>query len=295
MEYIASQGWDAPEVELFMGLKDGTLESLIHSECSVPMTSLAETVLHHILQAIDCLATHGIIHRDVKPENILYTSQQGKYHFQLGDFGLSNRQIIATTHSGTPLYMAPEMFLNGEQTHKVDVWSLFVTIIWTLNTRGFREASNGFKSYGDAQRMVLSTISELASIQEMAKANPEERASAAQMLIKCFNGEGLITPRCRVPPLATPEKAGGRIPATAAAPSIKPVHTNRRNLRKKTKPNTAAAPFRIEKARFPVTRPGRAIGLGTDDNPSPPHCPEWVANCRIPGGFPDDATDASRC
>jgi serine/threonine protein kinase len=166
-----------------MGLKDGTLQSLIQSECSVSITSLAETVLYHILQAIDCLATQGIIHRDVKPDNILHTSRQGKYHFQLGDFGLSNRQIIATTHSGTPLYMAPEMFQNREQTHKVDVWSLFVTIIWTLNAQGFREASNGFKSYEDAQRMVWSTTSQVVTIQEMARINPEERASAAQMLI----------------------------------------------------------------------------------------------------------------
>jgi hypothetical protein len=47
----------------------------------------------------------------MKPENVLHISRQGKYHFQLGDFSLSNCQNIATTHSDMPLYMAPEMFL----------------------------------------------------------------------------------------------------------------------------------------------------------------------------------------
>jgi hypothetical protein len=41
---------------------------------------------------------------------LLHTTRQGKYHFQLGDFSLSNRQNIATTHSDMPLYMAPEIF-----------------------------------------------------------------------------------------------------------------------------------------------------------------------------------------
>lgn len=138
VEYIASQGWSEPEVEIFMGLKEGTLESLIYIKCSVPITDLAHTALHHILQAIDFLAVKYIIHRDIKPENILYISRQGKFHFQLGDFGLSNRRIIAATLSGTPLYMALEMFNNGEQTHKVDVWSLFVTMLWVLNISRFR-------------------------------------------------------------------------------------------------------------------------------------------------------------
>ena len=53
----------------------------------------------------------GIIHRDVKPENIIYISHPGgQYQFQLGDFGLSNRQATAVTFCGTPIYMAPEMY-----------------------------------------------------------------------------------------------------------------------------------------------------------------------------------------
>ena len=105
-----------------MGLKEGTLESLVESRSCPP---IADSVFHHMLQALDCLASMGIVHRDVKPENILYISQPGdQYQFQLGDFGLCNRAISATTTIGSPIYMAPEMFRKGDQTHKVDIWLL---------------------------------------------------------------------------------------------------------------------------------------------------------------------------
>ncbi|KAG8409999.1 hypothetical protein J3459_007747 [Metarhizium acridum] len=115
-------------------------KSINNGGCSMPVWKLADTVLHHMLQALDHLATKGIVHRDMKPANILYiTGKDGKYHFQLGDFGFCNQAIMAQSQVGTPIYMAPEMFKEGEQTHKLDIWSLYVTILWTLDIGGFRE------------------------------------------------------------------------------------------------------------------------------------------------------------
>lgn len=75
-----------------------------------------------MFQSLDCLATQGIIHRDVRPENILYLSIAGQYHLQPGDFGLSNEQTIAKTRSGPPFFMAPEIYRGGKQMHKTEVW-----------------------------------------------------------------------------------------------------------------------------------------------------------------------------
>jgi hypothetical protein len=54
-------------------------------------------------------------------------------------------------------------------------------------------------------------------IQEMAIVDPEKRASAAQMLVKCFNGVGLSTPRNQVPalPISPPAVAPAKAPARA--------------------------------------------------------------------------------
>ncbi|CEJ62749.1 hypothetical protein PMG11_11240 [Penicillium brasilianum] len=197
-----SHGWDGPLVEIFMGLKEGNLRSLVNNGTVLSITDLAHCVFHQMLQALDCLAVHEIVHRDVKPENILYTSLPGaQYHFQLGDFGLCNRTVSAVTSVGTPLYMAPEVPEKGNQTHMVDVWSLFVTMAWTLDVEGFHLKSEKFVSIQEVHQAISSAALKIEIIQEMARVDPHQRASAAQMLLKCFDGNGLVTPGHRITPI----------------------------------------------------------------------------------------------
>ncbi|KAK8104400.1 calcium/calmodulin-dependent protein kinase [Apiospora kogelbergensis] len=179
---------DSPKI--CMELMDGTLTSLLKGG---PDRKVAETVYHHMLQALDFLATKSIVHLDVKPDNIFYTRTPGHYHFRLGDLGLSG---------GTPLYMAPELFLDMPQTHKSDVWSLYVTMLWTADFCDFRESSMEFRNQSEVLDEVLRLASEPGPdrIAEMGRKDPEKRASAAQMLVKHFYGDGLTTHKKKVPP-----------------------------------------------------------------------------------------------
>lgn len=228
VDYIFSQGWEDGNAEIFMGLKQGTLESLVRRGCSAPARELASTVFDHMLQALDFLSTKDVIHRDLKPENILYISRHDGYYFQLGDFGLSNRQGLAATYAGTPIFMAPEVFFGGTQTTKADVWSLFVTILWTLDVGGFRELGEKFKAYDNVRDTVLSLAQSpgLEQTREMARMDPNTRASAAQMLVRCFGGVGLTTPRSQIPPIAEVHGDGTALPADlkgkapAAVPNV---------------------------------------------------------------------------
>ena len=159
------------------------------------MIVIANAVLPHMLQALDHIASQGIIHRDVKPENILYVTQpDGQYWFQLGDFGLCGRCVDAAPVAGSRLYMAPEMFVGGVQTSKVGVWSLFVTMMWTLDTEDFRQKSNRFMTNEGVRQAVASATSNATLVSwlwEMAVVKSEDRASAAQMLRKFCSGNGL--------------------------------------------------------------------------------------------------------
>jgi len=188
-----------------MGLKEGTLQSLTESESGLP-SSAVETVFGQMLQALDCLAYNGIIHRDVKPDNILYaTLPDGQYHFQLGDFGFCNRAINAASLVGSPLFMAPEIYQGRNQTSKVDVWSLFITLVWILNTGGFREKFSKFSNMNDIQEAIVHAASQdaiLFKVREMAIIDPQQRASAAQIIMKLYDGVGLSTPRSQIPAIS---------------------------------------------------------------------------------------------
>lgn len=78
-----------------------------------------------------------IVHRDIKPDNILHNSRG---EVKITDFGIS-RSLDATiamaeTQIGTQLYMAPEMVMGEEYTFGVDIWS-FGLVLYELATGDF--------------------------------------------------------------------------------------------------------------------------------------------------------------
>ena len=167
---------------------------------------IARLVFLHMLQALEFLACHEIDHREVKPDNILYllpkSGDDAPYRFPLGDFGLCNPHSTADSIVGTPIFAAPERG-SGTQTPKFDIWSLMVTILWTLNIDNFVIELKTIKEENQVVPLVMRVASTTGSspIGAMAKVDPTERASAAQLLVKWSDGKGLTTPAEDVAPL----------------------------------------------------------------------------------------------
>lgn len=86
-----------------------------------------------ILNAMLELHKKRILHRDLKPQNILLKNDVIK----ICDFGFAKEMSASTNFlksvKGTPLYIAPEILLNRQYNHKVDVWS-FGIILFELAT-----------------------------------------------------------------------------------------------------------------------------------------------------------------
>lgn len=80
----------------------------------------------------------GIVHRDLKLENILLADDTSKPVIKIADFGLSkvfSPQTTLTTLCGSPLYMAPELLTvdqKGDYSPAVDVWSVGVVLFILL-------------------------------------------------------------------------------------------------------------------------------------------------------------------
>lgn len=77
----------------------------------------------------------GIVHRDVKPQNLFVTStSDGTAHVKVLDFGIARHTRAASkltqtaTVIGSPPYMAPEQMLANEVDARTDVWSLGATL-----------------------------------------------------------------------------------------------------------------------------------------------------------------------
>lgn len=90
----------------------------------------AALIVDQVAQALDAAHAHGLVHRDVKPSNVLVATNGGREHVYLTDFGLSRRvessQGLTATGAlvGTIDYIAPEQARGERVDARTDVYSL---------------------------------------------------------------------------------------------------------------------------------------------------------------------------
>ncbi|KAK4150804.1 hypothetical protein C8A00DRAFT_17725 [Chaetomidium leptoderma] len=179
----AGGGKDHDWCEILMPLMEGNLRTLVEQVAGLDEHALSAVVLSQMLLALQCIESHNIIHRDVKPENILWEyDSTGDYRFCLGDFGLSNMQDLAKSAAGTEPFMAPEVYYMQLQTTKVDIWSLFATIVW-MRAPEFRRRCSRMRAPDLHEWLAqLSQMEPYANMRTMARMDPTQRPSATKQL-----------------------------------------------------------------------------------------------------------------
>jgi serine/threonine protein kinase len=114
-----------------------SLDKLLASNDHTLPLEKALQVAHELAEALDCAHSQGVVHRDLKPPNILITEDG---HAKIADFGVAKLNLASHTLAGrvmgTPAFMSPEQ-LNGEAVDgRSDLFSLGV-ILYTILT-GYR-------------------------------------------------------------------------------------------------------------------------------------------------------------
>ena len=116
-------------------VNNGTLYDLLHRSREEISLDRKLNIINQVCEAFLFYHLSGIVHRDLKSMNILLNKN---YDVKVCDFGLARFKIELNKgtmqFSGTPAYMAPELFRKQSYDEKVDVFA-FGTLMWEILAR----------------------------------------------------------------------------------------------------------------------------------------------------------------
>ena len=269
--------YDAGEVNgvLFIAMRyvaGGDVRDLLARERQIPPARVA-AIVSAVASALDAAHAAGLVHRDVKPANILLDTRPGRPdHVYLSDFGLSKGAFAAplvNTRSGqfvgTPDYTAPEQIQGHPVTGRTDQYGLACTAFELLcgepvYPRGLGVAiihahlSEPVPSLR-SRRPGLPAAADAVLARALAKAPAERYASCEEFaaalrqslgLPATESGPAVATPAA-VPASPAPASPAGIIPAPAAPVASAPA-TVTRNPAADQEPAPATEPGRVPAA-----------------------------------------------
>lgn len=195
-------------------------------------------------RALEHAHEFGVIHRDIKPDNVLLT-RNGVV--KLADLGLAkaSEEDVALTQSGvgagTPLYMAPEQAASAKHADaRSDIYSLGCMFYCLLtgkppfegeNTLALIKAKDAGK-FTSVRRVNPEVPARLdLMLDKMIACKPEQRYQTCTELLKDLEGLGLASPTLSffgdqaraLAQTAVPSRPAASAPAVAAAPPPKPL------------------------------------------------------------------------
>ncbi len=220
------------------------------------------------VQACSALAAAhaaGLVHRDVKPQNLLL-SKDGV--LKLGDFGIAvghdgTKLTLAGTVLGTVGYLAPEQARGEQVTAAADIYAMGAVLYELLTGESSRSGAslaelsgeNGFEAPDLARRLPGAPAELVAAVKACLSVRPEDRPPSAAVLAR------LLAPAAtEAQTLSVPTDPAQRATEILAPPSVRPG--------RRRKPRRVAAVAALVAAA--VAGLAAAIALSSGGHSSPP-------------------------
>jgi len=178
-------------------LEGGSLNTLIQKTGALSLTTTAR-VLKQISGALDYAHDKGIVHRDLKSDNVLLDTAENAY---LTDFGIArlvndNSKMTQTgTIMGTPAYMAPELWTGKAADKQADIYALGVIVYEMITGKTpftgdtpfvvMYQHLNEIPPVDDLEQDLSEAVQEVL-LKAMAK-KPEDRYLSAGALANAFD------------------------------------------------------------------------------------------------------------
>jgi serine/threonine protein kinase len=229
-------------VYFIMAFVDGeTLAQRLDARGRLSITE-GRTLLRQVASALAYAHARGVIHRDIKPDNIMLSRDDG--HAMVTDFGIARAaddttgtRLTATGVAiGTPAYMSPEQCTGDRAVDgRSDLYSLGVVIyaalVGTPPFTGGNTAALLVKHLTEMPRPIGEVRGDIpadlaAIINRLLQKNPADRFQDAASVVKALDfPESIPAPRITAPP---PQLAA---PAPAPAPPPRPSYDSRYDSR----------------------------------------------------------------
>uniref|UniRef100_A0A4W6FLX3 non-specific serine/threonine protein kinase n=1 Tax=Lates calcarifer TaxID=8187 RepID=A0A4W6FLX3_LATCA len=202
----------------------GDLAEYLHSKGTLSEDTI-RVFLQQIAQAMKVLQSKGILHRDLKPQNILLCHPEGRRSssintcIKIADFGFARHlqtNTMAATLCGSPMYMAPEVIMSQNYDAKADLWSIGTIVYQCLTGKAPFHASTPqeLRLFYESNRTLLPSIPKETSsnlrhlLLGLLQRNHKERISFDEFFHHPFLETSSSTKKCSPAPMLSYPSSG---------------------------------------------------------------------------------------
>nr|XP_010937525.1 serine/threonine-protein kinase ATG1c isoform X1 [Elaeis guineensis] len=172
------------------------------------LEATAKNFMRQLAAGLQVLRENNVVHRDLKPQNLLLSTSDGNSVLKIADFGFARSlqpRGLAETLCGSPLYMAPEVMQCQKYDAKADLWSVGVILFQLITGKTPFDGNSHpqlLQNIGKANVLHLLSDSNLSHdcidlCQKLLRRNPVERLTFEEFFNHRFLLEHPLDERLR--------------------------------------------------------------------------------------------------